>query len=58
MSGISLLYTVDEIIHAFKVAEPTPLIVDKQSLTAASKAAQKIWLPQTQLLLIDGHVDG
>jgi hypothetical protein len=45
-------------IHAFKVAEPTLLIIYKQSLTAASKAAQKIWLPQTQLLLIDGHVDG
>lgn len=45
-------------IHALKVSQPTLLIVDKKSLAVASKAAQKISLPQTQLLLIEGNVNG
>jgi hypothetical protein len=41
MSGTSPLYTVDEMIHALKVAEPTLLIVDNSPSLQLPKLHRK-----------------
>jgi 4-coumarate--CoA ligase len=44
--------------HAFKVGEPSLLVVDEQSCPIASKVAESIGLSRTHLASVDGQIYG